>query len=165
MSIADHFDHRSDAGFVRAYDAQAARRQFQISIMLVAVLAIAAVPWGAGGVRSANRNGRSSAFTGGAITSRKLYWTFAADREKWAYPLPSGPRGSANTRAAFRARPHFLTSIIFSLSLGASRACASLRRVTMDFFVVRIDRARAEIRLRVEDRTHSGTDLRSRVRG
>ena len=43
MSIADHFDHRSDAGFVRAYDAHAARRQFQISIVLVAVLALAAV--------------------------------------------------------------------------------------------------------------------------
>ena len=42
MMIADNFDHRSDAGFVRAYDAQAARRQFQISIMLVLVLALAA---------------------------------------------------------------------------------------------------------------------------
>ncbi|HUI21357.1 MAG TPA: hypothetical protein VLZ74_09970 [Methylocella sp.] len=42
MSIADHFDNRADAGFVRAYDAQAARRQFQISIVLLAVLALAA---------------------------------------------------------------------------------------------------------------------------
>lgn len=42
MSTADHFDHRSDAGFIRAYDAHAARRQFQISIVLVAVLALAA---------------------------------------------------------------------------------------------------------------------------
>jgi hypothetical protein len=46
MMIADHFDHRSDAGFVRAYDAHAARRQFQISIVLVAVLALAAVALG-----------------------------------------------------------------------------------------------------------------------
>jgi hypothetical protein len=46
MSIADRFDHGSDAGFVRAYDAQAARRQFQISIVLVAVLALAAVVLG-----------------------------------------------------------------------------------------------------------------------
>jgi hypothetical protein len=46
MMIADHFDHRSDAGFVRAYDARAARRQFQISIVLVAVLALAAVALG-----------------------------------------------------------------------------------------------------------------------
>lgn len=43
MSIADHFDNRSDAGFVRAYDAHAARRQFQISLALVAVLALAAL--------------------------------------------------------------------------------------------------------------------------
>jgi hypothetical protein len=42
MLIADHLDHRSDAGFVRAYDAHAARRQLQISIILVAVLALAA---------------------------------------------------------------------------------------------------------------------------
>ena len=46
MSIADRFDHRSDAGFVRAYDAHAARRQFQISFVLVAVLALAAVTLG-----------------------------------------------------------------------------------------------------------------------
>ena len=43
MLIGDHFDHRSDAGFVRAYDAHAARRQFQISIALVAVLGLAAL--------------------------------------------------------------------------------------------------------------------------
>jgi hypothetical protein len=47
MSIADRFyDHRSDAGFIRAYDAHAARRQFQISIVLVAVVALAAVALG-----------------------------------------------------------------------------------------------------------------------
>ena len=46
MLIADHPDPRSDAGFVRAYDAQAARRQFQISIVLVAVLVIAAIALG-----------------------------------------------------------------------------------------------------------------------
>jgi hypothetical protein len=46
MSIADRFDHGSDAGFVRAYDANAARRQLQISIMLVAVLALAAIVLG-----------------------------------------------------------------------------------------------------------------------
>jgi hypothetical protein len=46
MMIADQFDHSSDAGFVRAYDAHAARRQFQISIVLVLVLALAAVALG-----------------------------------------------------------------------------------------------------------------------
>jgi hypothetical protein len=46
MSISDHFDHSSDAGFVRAYDARAARRQFQISIGLVAVLVLAAMALG-----------------------------------------------------------------------------------------------------------------------
>jgi hypothetical protein len=46
MPIADHFDHKPDAGFIRAYDAHAARRQFQISIVLVMVLALAAVALG-----------------------------------------------------------------------------------------------------------------------
>ncbi len=44
MSIADNFDHDSDASLVRAYDARAARRQFQGSIVLV--LALAAVVLG-----------------------------------------------------------------------------------------------------------------------
>ena len=46
MSIADNFDHRSDAGFIRAYDARTARRQFQVSSMLVLVLELAAVALG-----------------------------------------------------------------------------------------------------------------------
>jgi hypothetical protein len=46
MSIADNFDHKSDAGFVRAYDARAARRQFQVSIVLAVVLALAAIALG-----------------------------------------------------------------------------------------------------------------------
>ena len=46
MSIADNFDHESDAGFVRAYDARAARRQFQVSIMPVLVLALPAIALG-----------------------------------------------------------------------------------------------------------------------
>jgi hypothetical protein len=64
MSIADHFDHRSDAGFVRAYDAQAARRQFQISIVLVAVLALTAVALGMlVRLDAPSASGRSSAVT------------------------------------------------------------------------------------------------------
>lgn len=43
MSIADHFGREPDAGFVRAYDAGAAKRQFQVSIVLVLVLALAAL--------------------------------------------------------------------------------------------------------------------------
>ena len=42
MSVADHFDHAPDAGFVRAYDYQAARRQFQVSVVLILILATAA---------------------------------------------------------------------------------------------------------------------------
>lgn len=42
MSVADHFDHSPDAGFVRSYDSQAARRQFQVSVVLILVLAVAA---------------------------------------------------------------------------------------------------------------------------
>jgi len=46
MSIADHFYHAPDAGFVRSYDSQAARRQFQVSLVLILVLAIAAFALG-----------------------------------------------------------------------------------------------------------------------
>jgi len=42
MSIADHFDHTPDAGFVRTYDSQAARRQFQVSLVLILILMAAA---------------------------------------------------------------------------------------------------------------------------
>jgi hypothetical protein len=47
VSIADHFEQRSDAGFVRVYDARSARRQFQVSVALVAVLSLAAMALGA----------------------------------------------------------------------------------------------------------------------
>ncbi|HLH10567.1 MAG TPA: hypothetical protein VKV77_01670 [Methylovirgula sp.] len=46
MSIADHFDHAPDAGFVRSYDSQAARRQFQISLVLILILTLAAFALG-----------------------------------------------------------------------------------------------------------------------
>ncbi len=46
MSIADHFDHTSNAGFIRTYDAQTARRQFQVSVVLILVLAMAAFALG-----------------------------------------------------------------------------------------------------------------------
>jgi hypothetical protein len=46
MSIADHFDHAPDAGFVRSYDSQAARRQFQISLVLILILSAAAFALG-----------------------------------------------------------------------------------------------------------------------
>jgi hypothetical protein len=46
MSITDHFRRVPDAGFVRAYDAQAARRQFQISLILILILALAAFSLG-----------------------------------------------------------------------------------------------------------------------
>jgi hypothetical protein len=42
MPIADHFARRADAGFVRAYDRSAARRQLQVSLALVLVLGLAA---------------------------------------------------------------------------------------------------------------------------
>ena len=42
MSIADHFDHTPDAGFVRSYDSRSARRQFQVSLALVVILGISA---------------------------------------------------------------------------------------------------------------------------
>ncbi len=46
MSVADHFDHTPDAGFIRTYDAQTARRQFQVSLVLIIVLAVAAFALG-----------------------------------------------------------------------------------------------------------------------
>jgi hypothetical protein len=46
MSIADHFRRVPDAGFVRSYDSQAARHQFQISLVLIAILALAAFTLG-----------------------------------------------------------------------------------------------------------------------
>jgi hypothetical protein len=46
MSIADHFRHVPDAGLVRSYDPQAARRQFQISLVLIMTLVLAAFALG-----------------------------------------------------------------------------------------------------------------------
>ena len=46
MSIADHFDHAPDAGFVRSYDSRAARRQFQVSLVLIVILTVAAFALG-----------------------------------------------------------------------------------------------------------------------
>jgi hypothetical protein len=42
MSIADHFDPRRDAGFVRDYGLQTARRQFRVSLYLIIIMAGAA---------------------------------------------------------------------------------------------------------------------------
>ncbi len=47
MSIADHFHHAPDAGFVRNFDGDAARRQFRVSMVLVVVIAMAAAALGA----------------------------------------------------------------------------------------------------------------------
>lgn len=47
MSIADHFDHTPDVSFVRRYDASSARRQFQLSLVLMIALAAAAFMLGA----------------------------------------------------------------------------------------------------------------------
>jgi hypothetical protein len=46
MSIAEHFDHTPDAGFIRTYDGHTARRQFQVSVVLIVVLALAAFALG-----------------------------------------------------------------------------------------------------------------------
>jgi hypothetical protein len=46
MSVANHFDHTNDAGFIRTYDTQTARRQFQVSVVLIIVLAMAAFALG-----------------------------------------------------------------------------------------------------------------------
>lgn len=46
MSIADHFEHAPDAGFVRDYDSGSARRQFKVSLVLIVVIALAATALG-----------------------------------------------------------------------------------------------------------------------
>jgi hypothetical protein len=42
MSVATHINHAPEAAFVRVYDAQAARRQFEISVILILILTFAA---------------------------------------------------------------------------------------------------------------------------
>ena len=42
MSIADHFEHTPDAGFVRDFDSDSARRQFKVSLVLIVVIALCA---------------------------------------------------------------------------------------------------------------------------
>jgi hypothetical protein len=46
MPIADHFNRRPDTGFVRSYDLRSARRQFQVSLVLIVVMAGAAITLG-----------------------------------------------------------------------------------------------------------------------
>lgn len=41
MSIIDHFDKAPEGGFSREWDAAAARRQFNVSLALIAALAFA----------------------------------------------------------------------------------------------------------------------------
>jgi hypothetical protein len=47
MSIASNFDRVPDAGFSRSFDVQSARRQFQLSVILVLILAAATFMLGA----------------------------------------------------------------------------------------------------------------------
>ena len=46
MSIANNFDRSPDAGFTRSFDAELARRQFQLSLVLVLILAVATLMLG-----------------------------------------------------------------------------------------------------------------------
>ena len=41
MSVADHFDHTPDAAYVRDYDSGSARRQFNVSVTIFALLCAA----------------------------------------------------------------------------------------------------------------------------
>ena len=42
MSIADHFEQAPDARFIRDFDSNVARRQFNLSLTLIIVIALAA---------------------------------------------------------------------------------------------------------------------------
>jgi hypothetical protein len=46
MPIADHFNRKPDAGFVRSYDLRSAQQQFQVSLVLILVMAAAAIALG-----------------------------------------------------------------------------------------------------------------------
>ncbi len=46
MSIADHFEQAPDARYIRDYDVGAARRQFNLSVLLVAAFALVAMTLG-----------------------------------------------------------------------------------------------------------------------
>jgi hypothetical protein len=47
MFTANDLDKNPDAGFLRAFDAQSARRQFQVSVALILVVDLAAFAVGA----------------------------------------------------------------------------------------------------------------------
>jgi len=42
MSVMDHFDKAPEVGFSRKWDAESARRQFNVSLGLIAALGVAA---------------------------------------------------------------------------------------------------------------------------
>lgn len=46
MALTDQFNRKVDIGFVRSYDANSARRQFEISLMLVFILAVSVLSLG-----------------------------------------------------------------------------------------------------------------------
>jgi hypothetical protein len=67
MSLADHFEPVADAGFYQTVKPETARRQFNMSLALVAVLTLVALIVGAtagfGGVQEAARSGVSTPAT------------------------------------------------------------------------------------------------------
>jgi hypothetical protein len=72
MSIADHFERAPDAGFIRDYDGTAARRQFNISLTLIVVIALAASAL-ALLVRFDGPSGASTVRTSAALTQPPSY--------------------------------------------------------------------------------------------
>jgi hypothetical protein len=42
MSLADKFENQSEPGFTRSFDPESARRQFHMSVVLVAAMGLAA---------------------------------------------------------------------------------------------------------------------------
>ncbi len=46
MSIADHFEHVPNAGLTQNFDSNSARRQFDVSLVLIVVVAMAALALG-----------------------------------------------------------------------------------------------------------------------
>jgi len=95
MPIVDDFDHKSDTGFVRAYDARDARRQFQVSIVLVVVLSLAAVALGMlmPLVRQIATGGSSAAKANSPQIAETLL-DIRADLTRLSHTLPFGPRGA-----------------------------------------------------------------------
>jgi hypothetical protein len=81
MSLVDKFEHRLEPAFTRSFDPESARRQFRVSLLLVAAMALAAFILGFALPLNAPRTSPPvpASISGGADFSGRLV-TIEADR-------------------------------------------------------------------------------------